>query len=255
MRSAGWLLFLLSWVSVVAAQGGKDAKKLLEAVAKRYDNAKTVAVSGTMVTVVKSPSAEMKMTGTFSVLAQKPNRFRMVIEMPGPQGKQQQQVIVSDGTNVFIEFPHLKQTLKRPAPKEGEQVPGVPFGDITQRMSDFIKKVKDAQIVRQEKLGKRQTKVIKATMEDRTVVHFWVASNLIWQTKVVMERKQAMGGTPPSPQGQPMTFTVTVTLDKLDLSPKIPEGAFVYKLPVGFKVVEKLEFPQPPQPPAGRPTP
>lgn len=256
MRSAGWLLFLLIWATIVGAQVGKDAKELLEAVAKRYDSAKMVAVSGTSVTVMKSPGTETKMTMTFSVLAQRPNKFRMVMEMPTPQGKQQQ-VIVSDGTNMFIEFPPLKQTLKQPAPKEGQQAPSMPFGGMTQQMGDFLKKVKNAQIVKRERLGKRQTQVIKATMEDGTIIHFWVADNLIWQTKVVMERKQAGGGTPSSPQGQPVTITTTVTFDKVNLNPKPPANTFVYKLPAGFKFVEKLELPKPPQPtpPAGRPTP
>lgn len=256
MRYAGWLLFLCGLFAVAFAQTGKDAKAVLQAIAKTYDGAKTVVGSGTFTRVIKSPTMETKITGKFQVLAQKPNKVKAVTEMPTPQGQTLRQLAVSDGTNMFIEFPQLKQTLKRPAPKEGGKV-DLPFGEqFMGQFSDFLAKVKEAKFAGREKVGKRTAQVIKTTMDDGTVVNLWVADNKVWQVKVVMEGAKMAAKTPPSPQGRPdpfveamkqMTITVIIVFDKVQLNAKIPAETFTYKLPSGFKFVEKLEMPSPPK--------
>ena len=128
MRSAGWLFFLMCcFVGSAFAQKG-DAKKLLESLAQRYDQAKALALEGTITTLTKSPSTETKTTMVVNLVFQKPNKFRVVAK---DASGRVQQVIVSDGTNMFLELPAMKQVLKRPAPKSGVPIAAVSYTHLT----------------------------------------------------------------------------------------------------------------------------
>lgn len=244
MRSAGWLFFLCCLVGLVIGQGD-NAKKLLESLAQRYDQAKAILLEGTITTVTKSPSTETKVTTVFSLVFQKPNRFRFVLK--DPQG-QIQQMLVSDGTNVFVEFPALKQVVKRPAPKEGIPIPGGRI--LSGSLKEEIAKIKEAKIVGDEKLGQRKTKVIKFVAEDGTTGFLWVADDMLWQTKVTIEGKKFAGSSVQKGQVNPFaeamkqaTITQTISFNKVNFNPKLPLNAFVYKPPSDYKVIENLEFP------------
>ncbi len=249
MRAAGWLFFLCCFVGLAVSQNS-DAKKLLEAVAKRYDEAKTIFLEGEMVTVTKSPSAEQKVTTSFSLVLQKPNRFRFVLK--DAKG-QIQQVFVSDGTNAFLEITAMKQVLKRPAPKEGAAVPG--GGILSGSLREQLSKMKEAKIVSDEKIGQRKTKFIKFVMENGTSGMLWVGDNTVWQAKVTIEGKRIAGNITPKDQPNPFveamkqsTVTQTISFSKVIFNPKLPQNVFAYKPPAGYKVVEKLEFPSQPKP-------
>ncbi len=257
MRSAGWLFFLICcFASLVAAQKG-DAKELLEALAQRYDQAKGIALEGTITTFTKSPSTEAKTTMTFASVFQKPNKFRVV--MKDSKG-QTQQLLVCDGSTMFFEFPALKQVLKRPAPKEGVPISGgILLAGSLKKQSE---KVKEAQIVGEEKLGQRKAKVIKVVTEDGTTALLWVVDNTLWQIKVTIEGKRFIGSAGSKDQPNPLaeamkqtTITQTISFTKVNFNPQLAQNIFAYKPPAGFKVVEKLEMPtaQPSQ--RAKPTP
>jgi len=244
MRSAGWLFFLICCLTGLCIAQKGDAKKLLEALAQRYDRAKALSLEGTITTLTKSPSTETRNTMVFSMVFQKPNKFRVVIK--DPKG-QIQQVLVSDGTTVFLEFPALKQVLKRPAPKEGVPISGGNL--LAGSVKEQLAKVKEAQIVGEEKLGQRKAKIVKVVAEDGTTALLWIADNTLWRTKVSVEGKRLVGG---SAKGQPNPFaeamkqtTITQTLEfkRVTFNPPIDPNVFTYKPPSGFKVVEKLEMP------------
>jgi len=135
MRSAGWLLFLLGTMASLLWTQQKDgaARKLLEALAQRYEQAKALQLEGTITTVTKSPSAETKVVTTFSLILQKPNRFRMALR--DSQGRLQQ-LLVSDGKTLFWEVPAMKQVLKRPAPPTGVPLPG--GGNAVRRVAGAV---------------------------------------------------------------------------------------------------------------------
>lgn len=245
MRSAGWLFFLMCcFASLIAAQKG-DAKKLLEALAQRYDRAKAITLEGKISTLTKSPSTEAKTTVVFSLVFQKPNKFRVV--MKDPKG-QVQQLLVSDGSTMFLEFPALKQVLKRPAPKEGVPISGGNL--LAGSLKEQLAKVKEAKIVGEEKLGQRKAKVIKVVTEDGTTALLWVADNTLWQTKVTIEGKRLVGSAGSKEQPNPLaeamkqtTITQIISFTKVNFNPQLAPNIFVYKPPAGFKVVEKLEMP------------
>lgn len=246
MRSAGWLFLLCCFIAgSTSAQKNDDAKKLLEAVARRYDKAKAFSIEGTITTMTKSPSAETKVVTKISMVFQRPNKFRVVFK---DQKGQVQQVIVSDGTNVFWEFPALKQTMRRPAPKSGIPLPA--GGLLAGSFSEQLARVKKAQVIGEEKLGRRKAKVIKVVANDGTTATFWIADNAIWQTKVTIEGKRFASGV--SSKGQPnpfaeamkqTTITQIITFAKVSFNPRLEPNLFTYKPPPGFKVVEKLEMP------------
>lgn len=249
MRLAGWLFPLLCFVALALSQS-EDAKKLLENLAQHYDRTKSISLEGTITTVTKSPSAETKVTTVFSIVFQKPNRFRFVLK--DAQG-QIQQVFVSDGTNTFLELPMLKQVFKRPAPKEGIPTPG---GDILSgSLKEQVAKVKEAKIVGEEKIGQRKTKVIKAIMEDGTTASLWIAENTLWQARWTVEGKQVAKGTETKGQTSQFleamkqsTITSTISFSKVTFNPKLPQNVFTYKPPADYKVVEKLELTPQPKP-------
>jgi len=229
------------------AQKG-DAQKILESLAKRYDQAKSFAMEGRITTLTKSPSSETKVTLTFDLVFQKPNKFRLVLK--DPQGKVQQ-VFVSDGKEMFLEFPALKQVMKRPAPKSGIPFPG---GNImTGSLKEQLAKVKEAKIVGEEKLGQGKAKVIKVTAEDGTTAQLWVANDTLWQVKATFEGARFAKSVPEKGQPNPFleamkqtTVTQTITFTRVTLNPKIAPATFSYKPPTGFKVVEKFELPTQP---------
>ncbi|MFA0736866.1 MAG: hypothetical protein LASZOEIN_001454 [Candidatus Fervidibacter sp.] len=247
MRSAGWLFLLCCFLMPAAAQKG-DAQKILEALARRYDQAKSFAMEGTITTLTKSPSSETKVTSAFDLVFQKPNKFRLVFK--DPQGKVQQ-MFVSDGNEMFLEFPALRQVMKRPAPKSGVPLPG---GNImTGSLKEQLAKVKEAKIIGEEKLGQRKAKVIKIVAEDGTTAQLWVANDTLWQVKATVEgarfAKSASEKGQPNPFLEAMkqtTITQTITFMKVTFNPKIAQTTFSYKPPAGFKVVEKFELPTQP---------
>ncbi len=250
MRSAGWLIFLLAGASLLAAQQqGKEGWRLLERLAQRYDQAKALQVEGTITTVTKSPSTETKTTVTFSMAFQKPNRFRFVVR--DMQGKVQQ-LMVSDGTTLFVEIPALKQVLKQPAPKSGAPLPGgaVVAGSIKEQLA----KVKEAKIVGKEKMGNRQATVVQVRTEDGMTVLLWIADNALWQTKVTLEGKRFVSpkgaGKQPNPFAEAMrqaTITQVLTFRKVAFNPPLSPRVFAYKPPADFKVVERSELFAPPK--------
>ncbi len=253
MRSAGWLFLLCCFLMPAAAQKG-DAQKILESLANRYDQAKSFAVEGRITTLTKSPSSETKVTLTFDLFFQKPNKFRLVFK--DPQGNVQQ-MFVSDGKEMFLEVPALKQVTKRPAPKSGVPLPG---GNImTGSLKEQLAKVKEAKIVGEEKLGQRKAKILKVMAEDGTTAQLWVANETLWQAKATVEgtrfaRSAAEKGQP-NPFLEAMkqtTITQIITFTKVNFNPKIAPTTFSYKPPAGFKVVEKFELPTQPSP---KPTP
>ncbi|MCS7264352.1 MAG: DUF2092 domain-containing protein [Armatimonadetes bacterium] len=252
MRSAGWLFFFYFFVGLTLGQGA-DAKKLLETIATRYEKSKAILLEGTITTITnttKSPSAETKVVTVFSLVFQKPNRFKLVLK--DGQG-QIQQVFVSDGSNAFLEFPILKQVVKRPAPKEGLPIPG---GEILSgSLKEQLAKVKEAKIVGEEKIGQRKAKVIKVVTEDRTTAFLWVAEDLLWQTKVTIEGKRLASSSAQKGQTNPFaeamrqaTITQTISFTKIAFNPQLPANAFAYKPPSGYKVIENLETRSKPKP-------
>ncbi len=250
MRSAGWLIFLLVSVSLLAAQQqDKEGRRLLERLAQRYDQAKALLVEGTITTVTKSPSSETKMTMTFSMAFQKPNRFRFVVK--DAQG-QVQQLMVSDGTNLFVEIPAFKQVLKQPAPKSGAPLPGGAV--IAGSLKEQLAKVKEAKIVGKEKVGNRQATVVQLRTEDGTTALLWIADNVLWQTKVTLEGKRFVPpkglGEQPNPFAEAMrqaTITQVLTFRKVEFNPSLSPRVFAYKPPADFKVVGKSELFTPPK--------
>jgi len=255
MRSAGWLFLLCCFLMPAAAQKG-DAQKILEALAKRYDQTRAFAVEGEITTLTKSPSSETKVALTFDLVFQKPNKFRLVLK--DPQGKVQQ-MFVSDGKEMFLEFPALKQVMKRPAPKSGVPLPG---GNIVAgSLKEQLAKVKEAKIVGEEKLGQRKVKVIKVTAEDGTTAQLWVANDTLWQMKVTIEGARLAKGAAAKEQPNPFleamkqtTITQIIAFNKVVFNPKLTPATFSYKPPVDFKVVEKFELPMQPSP-SVKPTP
>lgn len=245
MRSWGWLFFLILCIAGLVTAQKEDAKKLLESLAQRYDQAKALALEGTITTLTKSPSTETKMTVVVNLVFQKPNKFRVVIK--DPKG-QIHQLLASDGTFMFREFPALKQVLKRPAPKAGIPIAGGNL--LAGSLKEQLIKVKETQIVGEEKLGQRKAKVIKVVAEDGTTVLFWISENILWQVKATIEGEQLVRGTgskeQPNPFAEAMkqtTITQTITFNKVTFNPKLAPNVFAYKPPAGFKVVEKLEMP------------
>jgi outer membrane lipoprotein-sorting protein len=202
-------------------------------------------LEGTINTLTKSPSTEAKTTMTFTLVFQKPNKFRVV--MKDPKG-QVQQLIVSDGNTMFFEFPALKQVLKRPAPKEGVPISGGKL--LAGSLKEQLAKVKEAKIVGEEKIGQRKAKVIEVVAEDGTTALLWIADNTLWQTRVTLEGKRFIRSAGPKEQPNPFaeamkqtTITQTISFSKVDFNPRLSSNIFAYKPPAGFKVVEKLEMP------------
>lgn len=238
MRSAGWL-FLLCFFAASALSQKSDAKKLLEAIAQRYDQAKALLMEGSITTLTKSPSTEVKNVLFFTITLQKPNKFRLVLK--DGQGKIQQ-VLVSDGTNMFIEVHPLKQVMKRPAPKSGVPLPG--GGVLTGAIKKQLAKVKEAKIIGEEKLGQRKAKVIKVVTEDGTTVFLWVADDTLLRTKATVEGSRFAGKSPsdkPNPFLESLkqaTITQIVSFNKVTFNPKLDPNTFTYKPPKDFKVVE-----------------
>lgn len=238
MRLAGWL-FLLCFFAASALSQESDAKKLLETTAQRYDQAKALLMEGSITTLTKSPSTEVKNVLFFTITIQKPNKFRLVLK--DGQGKIQQ-VLVSDGTNMFIEVHPLKQVMKRPAPKSGVPLPG--GGVLTGAMKKQLAKVKEAKIIGEEKLGRRKAKVIKVVTEDGTTAFLWVADNMLLKTKATVEGSRFAGKSPsdkPNPFLESLkqtTITQIVSFSKVTFNPKLAPNAFTYKPPADFKVVE-----------------
>jgi outer membrane lipoprotein-sorting protein len=266
MGRAGWLLFLSVAMTITATASAPSpdaAKKLLESVAHRYQNAKTLILSGMMINTSKSPQQEFSVTTRFTLHAQRPNRMRLVMETTLPEGIKQRQTIVSDGKFTFTEFPQFKQVLKRPLTPEGKVPQQVPFGDVFE-VDNLLKRVKEAQIVGEETVQGRRAKVVKVTTDDGTTVRLWIADNILWQTQAVIEGKRLsslMGSDPqkPNPFAEAMkqtTMTITVKFERVTFNVPIPASTFTYKPPEGFKVVEKLEFPSTPtMPPSPTPKP
>jgi outer membrane lipoprotein-sorting protein len=266
MSRAGWLLFLLVAVTaafVSSAPPSDTAKKLLEKVVRRYQNAKTLILSGVMVNASKSPQRETSVTTRFTLYAQRPNRMRLVTETTFPEGIKQRQVIVSDGKFLFTEFPQLKQTLKRPLTPEGKIPRQMPFGSVFE-VEDWLKRLKEAQMVGEEKVRGRAMKIVKVVTEEGTSARLWVADDILWQVQAVIEGKRLgslMGSEPqkPNPLAEAMkqtTFIVTMKFDRVQFNTPIPANLFTYKPPEGFKVVEKLELPSSPtMPPSPAPKP
>lgn len=244
MRLAGWLFFFICCIAVLSVAQKGDAKKLLESLAQRYDQSKALALEGTITTLTKSPSTETKNVMAISLVFQKPNKFRAVIK--DSKGNVQQ-VVVSDGTNMFFEFTALKQVLKRPAPKAGVPITGGNL--LAGSLKEQTAKVKEAQIVGEEKLGQRKAKIVKIVVEDGTTALLWIADNTLWQTKVTIEGKRLVRGgskEQPNPFAEAMkqtTITQTIAFSKVTFNPRLSPNVFTYKPPTGFKVVEKLEMP------------
>lgn len=247
MRLAGWLFFLVCcFAGSVFAQKG-DAKKLLESVAQRYDQAKALAVEGTITALTKSSSTETKTTTVVNMVLQKPNKFRVIVK---DANGNVQQVVVSDGTTMFQELSALKQVLKRPAPKGGIPI----FGGnlLAGSIKEELAKVKEAQIIGEEKLGQRKAKIVKVTVEDGTTVLLWIADNTLWQAKATLEGKRLFPSgskEQPNPFVEAMkqaTITQIVTFNKVTFNPRLDPKVFTYKPPAGFKVVERIEIPQAP---------
>lgn len=259
MRSAGWLslLPLGLWVAQGLAGQPKDAKAALDAIVRRYESAKTLVLAGAVTSVTKSPDREVSVTQRFTVHLQRPNKFRIVLESASPQGGKQQQVFVADGRHLFMEFPPLKQVVKRPLDREG-QLPPVPFADFL-RPSRVLPRVKEVQWEGQEKVGNRVMQRLRVTATDGTVSLLWVADNTIWQMRVTVEGQRLAAQAPtkgekPNPFLEAMkrtTFTATVKFEKVAFNAPLPSHLFTYKPPPGFKVVERLQMPTAEAPPPG----
>ncbi len=245
MGLAGWLLFLcLATGSLAVAQKEKEGMALLEKVAQRYDQAKAFYFEGTIVTHSKSPNSETKITQTFSLAFQRPKSFRLVLKDPAGQT---QQVIVSDGTHLFIEVPTLKQVMKRSAPAAGLPLPG---GNILSgALKEHLTKVKEAKLVGEEKVGNRVAKKVQVTTADGMKLLLWLADNTLWQTSATIEGKALIpqgksSGQQPNPFVEAMkqtTITQTLTFTKVTFNPTLSPKTFSYKPPAGFKVVEEKE--------------
>jgi len=250
MRSAGWLLFLLGTMASLLWTQQKDgaARKLLEALAQRYEQAKALQLEGTITTVTKSPSAETKVVTTFSLILQKPNRFRMALR--DPQGRLQQ-LLVSDGKTLFREVPAMKQVLKRPAPPTDVPLPG--GGMLSGALREQLAKIKEAQITGEGTVGNRRAKVVKVVADDGTTALLWVAGNTLWQTKVSIQGTRLVRRSPgnqPTPFEEAMkqtSITQVVNFTKVIFNPPVTSSLFAYKPPAGFKVVEQ-ETAAPPSP-------
>jgi outer membrane lipoprotein-sorting protein len=266
MSRAGWLLFLsvtITAASLASAPPSDAVKKLLEKVVQRYQNAKTLILSGVMVNTSKSPQRETSVTTRFTLYAQRPNRLRLVTETTLPEGIKQRQVIVSDGKFLFTEFPQLKQVLRQPLTPEGKIPRQMPFGGIFE-VEDWLKRVKEAQIAGEEKVRGRTMKIVKVATDEGASARLWIADNALWQVQAVIEGKRLsalMGSDPkkPNPLAEAMkqtTLIMTMKFDRVQFNAPIPANLFSYKPPEGFKVVEKLELPSSPtMPPSPSPKP
>lgn len=266
MSRAGWLLFLsvvVTAVSIPSASSTDAAKKLLAEVVSQYQKAKTFFMSGVLISTSKSPQRETSTTTRFTLYAQRPNRLRLVTEMTFPEGIKQRQVIISDGKFLFTEFPQLKQVLKQPLTPEGKIPRQMPFGGIFE-VEGWLKRVKEAQIIGEERVKGRRMKIVKVVTDEGTFARLWISDNILWQVQVVIEGKRLsalMGSDPqkPNPLAEAMkqtTLIMTMKFDRVQFNAPTPAKLFSYKPPEGFKVVEKLELPSSPtMPPSPAPKP
>lgn len=251
MRLAGWLFLFLATLLTAKVLIGQpqDAKATLEAVARRYQGAKTLVLTGTVVNVTRSPQHEVTVTNRFTVHIQRPNRFRVVVEVALPQGGKQRQLFVADGRFLFVEYPHLKQVLKRPLASKNASLP-VPFAAFW-HTDTLLARIKEAHIEGKETVQGRPAQRIRVVTTDGTVAQIWVADNIIWQVCATVDGKRLVRQTPtksdqPNPFIEAMkqtTFTTTIKFGRVNFNVSLPAGMFAYKPPVGFKVVEALQMP------------
>ncbi|MCS7224998.1 MAG: DUF2092 domain-containing protein, partial [Armatimonadetes bacterium] len=250
--------------------GAQDAMPFLKSLSEKWDKTQTFRMKATITMTMKGEGMEMKMSMPMEMTFQKPNKFRMTMEMANPadpKGAKIKQVVVSDGKHMFIEMAPMKQTMKMPMPEKGKMPPGMgsgmpgmdPMGLGSAFTKERLKTIKSAKFVGKEKIGGRLCRIMRLVTQDGLAMDFWMDGETPRQIKVEMTGLQ-FGGMPkgpgPSPVGKGGSMTVVMTMHEFVRDPKLPANFFAYSPPPGFTVVEA---PQPgvpgPAPGPGGPAP
>ncbi len=258
------LLLLSSW-----ARAQDDAISFLKSVAKTWEKVQTFRMMVTMNMTMQGEGMEMKMAMPMGLTFQRPDKFRMTMEMPipgDPKGGKMKQVVVSDGQNLYIEIPPMKQVIKMPFPKTGKMPSGIGMGFPGADPSSFalseesLKHVASAKFVGKERIGGQVCRIVRLTLKDGPTMDLWIDDDTVKQMKMTMTglpmggpRGEGQGrGPTPVPTGKG-SVTIVMVFHQIVKNPKLPANYFAYTPPAGFKVVEQKQFGPPAGPPGGGP--
>jgi peroxiredoxin/outer membrane lipoprotein-sorting protein len=256
MRTCTWLIALMLTVELLYAQ---SAAQILDQTARTYSQMRSLRVESRMTISMRSSGQMGQMQSTSKAtqmaMAMRPNLLRLETVEQGqlPLGGK----IRCDGKTLYTENAWLQQTLQKPAPQSlreiyteqnlseaGYMMLGL---DPLYLMAggDWRKMATSPRLLRRERVANRETYKIGvnlrapgevATPGMRVTQTVWIGikDRLIWKSEIVMSVSQA---------GSCMTMRFTETLTRQEVNPNIQRSAFAYKLPEGFKFVERFEMP------------
>jgi len=236
------------------------ADEILRKMADLSLSTKSFSADLTMVMNTQMQGAKQEMTTEYSLAAQRPNRFAMVLKK-GLMGS----TLVCDGAKLYTCLPMLKRYTESQAPAELSDVmtdsgsPGAMGGMAgggaiigALLAKDFratiLEGVTSAQYVGDEKLGDGDCQHLKFTRE-RFDWDLWVqAGKQPLVRKVTVDLAPAAGGRSggkSAPKGleealKDMKMTVTLEFKNWSLNPDLPASRFAFVPPEGAKKSDSL---------------
>lgn len=251
---------LIGLLLPLAGGAAQSASQILDQTARRYANLQALRVEMRSVITyeIHAQGTEVRSTmqAVHTALMRRPNFLQLLI-------REQRQTafgggLYSDGTNLYIENAALRQTLRRDAPKTLREI-------YTQRTlaeasmlmigidpmylsiyGDWRRAASAPKLVGRERVGNRPAYKITVRLdpsafEQRGITAtqtLWIGvqDKLIWRSQINLRMNY---------QGQTLRWSFAATITRQEVNPNLSAGAFAYKLPKDFKLVERFEMPDP----------
>jgi peroxiredoxin/outer membrane lipoprotein-sorting protein len=258
MRTCTWLIGLMLTVELLSAQ---SAAQILDQTARTYSQMRSLRVQSRMTISMRSSGQMGEMNSTTNAsqlaMAMRPNLVRFETTEQGQGLLAFAGKIRCDGKTLYTENALLQQTLQKPAPKSLREIyTEQNLGEAGYTMlgldplylmagRDWRKMATSPRLLRRERVANRETYKIGVKLQPpgelatpgmRATQTVWIGvkDRLIWKSEIVMSISQA---------GNRMTMRFTETFTRQEVNPNIQRSAFAYKLPEGFKLVERFEMP------------
>jgi len=244
----------------VALLGGlfaQDAKSLLKQSQQKYRQMKSMEASITINAEISQGSNTIKQQLRSTLAMQKPNQLAMKASGNSPMASRE---IYSDGKEMIIYLPAMKQYVKRPAPPDFEGPAASTLGELgmllsfaNENLDDPNSKAKYAFKGKKTINGKpmRIIEVSEKQQHASSVIRLYVGE----QDKLIYRLEMDQSMQQPAQQGQsPQRFAMKVEADirYISFNKPIPASRFKFTPPKDAKPMQIPQQGTPAPPPQGQ---
>ncbi len=233
---------------LISGLPAQDAKAFLKQVQQKYRQMKSMEATVVINFQASGGSTPMKQQARSSLAIQKPNKVAMKSSGGSPMAQQE---VYSDGKDLFIYMPAMKQYLKRPAPANFDGPAagllgylGMLLGFANENLDDPNSRAKYVFRGKRTIAGK-PTRIVEVTesrqgMSAKIRLFVGEQDKLIYRLEMEQQLQQAAGQ-----QGQPARpsrITLQADIRYISFNKPIPASRFKFTPPKG---TTEMQMPRP----------